>query len=331
MDRHVGLDLVRITEAAALACSRWMGRGDKNGADQAAVTAMRKSFDNVDIRGTVVIGEGERDEAPMLYIGEQVGSGWGPEVDIALDPLECTNSVAYGRPNAMAVIALAARGHFLHAPDTYMEKIAVGPKAAQAIDLARPIEENLEAVAAAKGYHIDDLTVVVLDRPRHEDLIQRIRKTGARIHLIPDGDVSAAIATALDSTGVDVLVGTGGAPEGVLAAAALRCLGGAIQGRLHFRSDEEKARARKMGISDLGRIYRETDLASGDSITFASTGVTDGDMLDGVRFTGNMAETHSMVMRVKTGTVRTIRTQYRNTHSWDGQPPELARAEAARS
>ncbi|HET9939609.1 MAG TPA: class II fructose-bisphosphatase, partial [Candidatus Eisenbacteria bacterium] len=180
MDRHVGLDLVRITESAALACSRWMGRGDKNAADQAAVTAMRRSFDNVDIRGTVVIGEGERDEAPMLYIGEQVGSGWGPEVDIALDPLECTNSVAYGRPNAMAVIALAARGHFLHAPDTYMEKIAVGPKAASAIDLSRPIEENLEAVAAAKGYHLDDLTVVILDRPRHEDLIQKVRKTGAR-------------------------------------------------------------------------------------------------------------------------------------------------------
>ena len=331
MDRHVGLDLVRITESAALACSRWMGRGDKNAADQAAVTAMRRSFDNVDIRGTVVIGEGERDEAPMLYIGEQVGSGWGPEVDIALDPLECTNSVAYGRPNAMAVIALAARGHFLHAPDTYMEKIAVGPKASSAIDLSRPIEENLEAVAAAKGYHLDDLTVVILDRPRHEDLIQKVRKTGARIHLIPDGDVSAAIATSLDSTGVDVLVGVGGAPEGVLAAAALRCLGGAIQGRLLFRSDDEKARAKKMGISDFGRIYRETDLASGDSITFASTGVTDGDMLDGVRFTGNMAETHSMVMRVKTGTVRTIRTQYRNTHSWDGQPPELAKAEAARS
>ena len=331
MDRHVGLDLVRITESAALACSRWMGRGDKNAADQAAVTAMRRSFDNVDIRGTVVIGEGERDEAPMLYIGEQVGSGWGPEVDIALDPLECTNSVAYGRPNAMAVIALAARGHFLHAPDTYMEKIAVGPKAASAIDLSRTIEENLEAVAAAKGYHLEDLTVVILDRPRHEDLIQRVRKTGARIHLIPDGDVSAAIATSLDSTGVDVLVGVGGAPEGVLAAAALRCLGGAIQGRLLFRSDDEKARARKMGISDFGRVYRETDLASGDSITFASTGVTDGDMLDGVRFSGNTAETHSMVMRVKTGTVRTIRTQYRNTHSWDGQPPELTRTEAARS
>ena len=247
MDRHVGLDLVRITEAAALACARWMGRGDKNAADQAAVTAMRKAFDNVDIRGTVVIGEGERDEAPMLYIGEQVGSGWGPEVDIALDPLECTNSVAYGRPNAMSVIALAARGHFLHAPDTYMEKIAVGPAARNAIDLRRPIEQNLEAVAAAKGYHLDDLTVVVLDRPRHEELIQKIRRTGARIHLIPDGDVSAAIATALDSTGVDILVGTGGAPEGVLAAAALRCLGGSIQGRLMFRSDEERGSCEEDG------------------------------------------------------------------------------------
>jgi fructose-1,6-bisphosphatase II len=311
MDRHVGLELVRITEAAALECARWMGRGDKNGADQAAVTAMRKAFDNVDIRGTVVIGEGERDEAPMLYIGEQVGSGWGPEVDIALDPLECTNSVAYGRPNAMSVIALAQRGHFLHAPDTYMEKIAVGPKARDAIDLSRPVEQNLEAVAAAKGYDLDDLTVVVLDRPRHEDLIQRIRKTGARIHLIPDGDVSAAIATALDETGVDVLVGTGGAPEGVLAAAALRCLGGAIQGRLLFRSDEERTRARAMGIQDFDRVYPETELARGDSITFATTGVTDGDMLDGVRFFGDGAETHSMVMRVKTGTIRTIRTRYR--------------------
>ncbi len=330
MDRHVGLDLVRITEAAALACARWMGRGDKNAADQAAVTAMRKAFDNVDIRGTVVIGEGERDEAPMLYIGEQVGSGWGPEVDIALDPLECTNSVAYGRPNAMSVIALAARGHFLHAPDTYMEKIAVGPRAAQAIDLARPIEQNLEAVAAAKGYHLEDLTVVLLDRPRHEDLIHRVRKTGARIHLIPDGDVSAAIATALDATGVDVLVGTGGAPEGVLAAAALRCLGGAIQGRLLFRSDEEKARARTMGVADFDRIYRETDLARGDSIVFAATGVTDGDMLDGVRFSGEGAETHSMVMRVKTRTVRTIETQYHQSHESEAVMPDITRAGTTR-
>jgi fructose-1,6-bisphosphatase II len=324
MDRHVGLDLVRITEAAALACSRWMGRGDSNAADQAAVTAMRRAFDNVDIRGTVVIGEGERDEAPMLFIGEQVGSGWGPEVDIALDPLECTNSVAYGRPNAMAVIALAQRGHFLHAPDTYMEKLAVGPTAAGAIDLARPVEENLEAVAAAKGYRLDELTVVVLDRPRHEELIQRIRKTGARIHLIPDGDVSAAIATALDSTGVDVLAGVGGAPEGVLAAAALRCLGGAIQGRLLFRGDGERDRARGMGIADFDRVYTQTDLARGDSIIFATTGVTDGDMLDGVRFTGDGAETHSMVMRVKTGTVRTIRTKYRFDHA-TGAPMDLSR------
>jgi fructose-1,6-bisphosphatase II len=272
---------------------------------------MRRALGDVDIQGTVVIGEGERDEAPMLYIGEKVGTGRGLEVDIALDPLECTNSVAYGRPNAMSVIALGARGHFLHAPDTYMEKIAVGPAAAQAVDLARPIEENLEAIASAKGYHLDDLTVVVLDRPRHEDLIRRIRRTGARIHLIPDGDVSAAIATSIEETGVDVLMGVGGAPEGVLAAAALRCLGGALQGRLRFRSDEERARARGMGIQDEGRIYSEADLARGDSIVFACTGVTDGDMLKGVRYFANGAETYSMTMRCQTGTVRTMVTHHR--------------------
>ena len=329
MDRHVGLDLIRVTEAAALACARFMGRGDAHGADQAAVTAMRRAFDNVDVRGTVVIGEGERDEAPMLYIGERVGSGYGPEVDIALDPLECTNSVAYGRDNALAVIALAQRGHFLHAPDTYMEKIAVGAKAAGAIDLSRSIEENLEAIAAAKGYGLEDLTVVVLDRPRHEELIRRIRAVGARIHLIPDGDVSAAMATAVESTGVDVLLGVGGAPEGVLAAAALRCLGGAMQGRLRFRNDEERARAGRMGIEDHDRIYTETDLARGDSIIFATTGVTDGDMLDGVRFTGKGAETHSMVMRVATGTVRTLRTSHRFSKP-DGRPVSIEPFEAAR-
>ena len=316
MDRNLGLDLVRVTEAAALACARWMGRGDKNAADQAAVTAMRRVFDIVDIQGTVVIGEGERDEAPMLYIGETVGSGKGPEVDIALDPLECTNSVAYGRPNALSVIALAQRGHLLHAPDTYMEKIAVGPKAAGAIDLNRTVEENLEAVAAAKGYDLEDLTTVVLDRPRHEDLIRRIRLTGARIHLIPDGDVSAAIATAIDSTGVDVLLGVGGAPEGVLAAAALRCLGGAIQGRLILRNDEERGRAKKMGIEDPDRVYSESDLARGNGIVFATTGVTDGDLLPGVHFRAGGAETHSMVMRVQTGTIRTISTQ----HAFDHEP-----------
>ena len=315
MDRHVGLDLVRVTEAAALACARWMGRGDANGADQAAVNAMRRAFDNVDVRGTVVIGEGERDEAPMLYIGERVGSGYGPEVDIALDPLECTNSVAFGRDNALAVIALAHKGHFLHAPDTYMEKIAVGPKAVGAIDLSRTIEENLESIAAAKGYALSDLTVVVLDRPRHEELIHKIRGVGARIHLIHDGDVSAAMATAVESTGVDVLLGVGGAPEGVLAAAALRCLGGSIQGRLKFRSEDERKRAKAMGIEDFDRIYTETDLAAGDSIIFATTGVTDGDMLDGVRFSGSGADTHSMVMRLPTGTVRTLRTSHRFTRS----------------
>jgi fructose-1,6-bisphosphatase II len=329
VDRHVGLDLVRVTEAAALACARFMGRGDGHAADQAAVTAMRRAFDNVDIRGTVVIGEGERDEAPMLYIGERVGSGYGPEVDIALDPLECTNSVAYGRDNALAVIALAQRGHFLHAPDTYMEKIAVGSKAAGAIDLSRSIEENLEAIAAAKGYGLEDLTVVVLDRPRHEELIQRIRKVGSRIHLIPDGDVSAAMATSVESTGVDVLLGTGGAPEGVLAAAALRCLGGAMQGRLLFRSDEERERARKMGITDPDRVYTETDLARGDSIIFATTGVTDGDMLDGVRFSGTGADTHSMVMRAATGTVRILRTSHRFTKP-DGRPVNIEPFEAVR-
>ncbi|HEV8128538.1 MAG TPA: class II fructose-bisphosphatase [Candidatus Eisenbacteria bacterium] len=329
MDRHVGLDLVRVTEAAALACARFMGRGDAHAADQAAVTAMRRAFDNVDIRGTVVIGEGERDEAPMLYIGERVGSGYGPEVDIALDPLECTNSVAYGRDNALAVIALAQRGHFLHAPDTYMEKIAVGAKAAGAIDLSRSVEENLEAIAAAKGYDLEDLTVVVLDRPRHEELIQRIRKVGARIHLIPDGDVSAAMATSVESTGVDVLLGTGGAPEGVLAAAALRCLGGAIQGRLAFRNNEERERAKKMGIADLDRIYSETDLARGDSIIFATTGVTDGDMLDGVRFSGTGADTHSMVMRAATGTVRILRTSHRFEKP-DGRPVSIEPFEAVR-
>jgi fructose-1,6-bisphosphatase II len=314
MDRNLGLDLVRVTEAAALACARWMGRGDKNAADEAAVTAMRRVFDIVEIKGTVVIGEGERDEAPMLYIGEAVGSGTGPEVDIALDPLECTNSVAYGRPNALSVIAMAQRGHLLHAPDTYMEKIAVGPKVAAVIDLNRSVEGNLEEIAKAKGYELEDLTVVVLDRPRHEELIQRIRRTGARIHLIPDGDVSAAIATAIDSTGVDVLIGIGGAPEGVLAAAALRCLGGAIQGRLLFRSDEERARAKKMGIEDPDRVYTERDLARGDWIVFATTGVTDGDLLQGVRFHAHGADTHSMVMRAQTGTIRTISTQHRFEH-----------------
>jgi fructose-1,6-bisphosphatase II len=316
MDKNLALDFVRVTEAAALSAARWMGRGDANGADDAAVQAMRNVFDAVDIDGTVVIGEGERDEAPMLFIGEKVGRG-KMKVDIALDPLECTNAVAYGRHNAMSVLAAAESGNILHAPDTYMEKIAVGPEAADVIDLCDSVEQNLERIAKAKGYDINDLTVVVLERDRHKELISRIRKAGARIHLILDGDVSAAMATALPGTGIDVLLGTGGAPEGVLAAAALRCLGGAIQGRLAFRNNEEEARARAMGIKDINKIFKTEELAKGDNIMLAATGVTDGDLLRGVRYTGSGAYTHSIVMRSRTGTIRFISTEHHFTDEPD--------------
>lgn len=309
MDRNLALELVRVTEAAALASARWMGKGDKNAADQAAVDAMRRAFNSVPIDGTVVIGEGERDEAPMLYIGEEVGSG-GLKVDIALDPLECTNSVAYGRPNALAVIAVGEPGHLLHAPDTYMEKIAVGPKAADAIDLNDPVEDNLKRIARALDYHLEDVTCVILDRERHEDLIGRVRRLGCRIRLISDGDVGGAIAAALPGTGIDVLLGIGAAPEGVLAAAALRCVGGALQGRLKFRNDNERERARKMGITDFDRVYSEKDLAQGNNVMFAATGVSDGDLLNGVRFTGHGAVTQSLVMRSRSGTIRKIETQH---------------------
>lgn len=310
MDKNLAMEFVRVTEAAALACARWMGKGDPNAADDAAVKAMRQVFQSVDIEGVVVIGEGERDEAPMLYIGEKVGKGNGAKVDIALDPLECTNSVAYGRNNALSVLAAGERGNFLHAPDTYMEKIAVGPEAHDAIDLNLSPEENLHRIAEAKGYEIENLTVVILERDRHKDLINRVRKTGARIKLILDGDVSAAMATALPGTGVDVLIGTGGAPEGVLAAAALRCIGGAIHGRLAFRNEQEKERARKMGIKDLNRIFKTEDMARGDNIMLAATGVTEGDMLKGVRYTTTGAYTHSIVMRSKSGTIRFISTEH---------------------
>jgi fructose-1,6-bisphosphatase II len=316
MERNLALEFVRVTEAAALECARHMGKGDPTSADQAAVNAMRKMFNSVDIDGTVVIGEGERDEAPMLYIGERVGTKKPPKVDIALDPLECTNSVACGRPNALSAIAVAESGNFLHAPDTYMEKIAVGPKAKEAIDLRLGPEENLKRIAEILDYHIEDITVVILDRPRHENLIKKIRKAGARIQLIPDGDISAAIATAIPDTGVDVLMGIGGAPEGVIAAAALRCVGGGMQARLVPRNKEEERRAKKMGLKDLGKIFREDELAKGDNIMFAATGVTDGDMLKGVRFFGGGAHTHSIVMRSKSGTIRFIET----THFFDRKP-----------
>ncbi len=310
MDKNLALEFVRVTEAAALASARWMGKGDANAADDAAVKAMRLVFQSVDIDGVVVIGEGERDEAPMLYIGELVGRGNGAEVDIALDPLECTNSVAFGRNNALSVLAAGDRGNFLHAPDTYMEKIAVGPEAREVIDLDLSPEENLHRIAEAKGYDIENLTVVILERDRHKQLIEQVRKTGARIKLILDGDVSAAMATALPGTGVDVLIGTGGAPEGVLAAAALRCIGGAIHGRLAFRNEQEKERAKKMGIDNLERIFKTEDMARGENIMLAATGVTEGDMLKGVRYTTTGAYTHSIVMRSKSGTIRFISTEH---------------------
>lgn len=308
MDRNLALEFVRITEAAAIAAARFMGRGDEKQADQAAVDAMRKAFDSVRINGTVVIGEGERDEAPMLYIGEKVGStaADAPAVDIALDPLEGTTICAKGAYGATSVIAVAEKGNFLHAPDTYMDKIAVGPAAKGLVSLEKTPEENISSVAKALDKSISEVTVVILDRPRHEDLISRVRKTGARVYLIGDGDVSAAIATGWGESGIDLLLGTGGAPEGVISAAAMKCLGGDFQGRLVFRNDEERGRARKMGIQDLDRVYRLEELAKGD-VMFIASGVTDGPLLRGIKFLGgHQAKSHSIVMRSKTGTIRMI-------------------------
>lgn len=310
MDRNLALEVVRVTEAAALAASLLMGRGDEKAADKAAVDAMRNALNSLHIDGTVVIGEGERDEAPMLYIGEKVGGGKGPEVDIALDPLEGTTITAKGGQNALAVVALAEKGGFLNAPDVYMDKIAVGGDVPQDIvDLDAEPLENLKRLAAFKGANISELTVCILDRPRHEELIAKVRDAGARITLIQDGDVSGVIATTEPETGVDIYMGSGGAPEGVLAAAALRCLGGAMQGRLLFRNDDERARARKWGIEDLDRKYDVLDMASGD-VMFAATGVTNGAFLKGVRRFAGGAETHSIVMRSKSGTVRTINAMH---------------------
>jgi fructose-1,6-bisphosphatase II / sedoheptulose-1,7-bisphosphatase len=305
MDRNLALEAVRVTEAAALAASRLMGRGDEKAADQAAVNAMREALNGLDIDGTVVIGEGERDEAPMLYIGEKVGAG-GPEIDIALDPLEGTTLTAKGGPNAMAVIAMAEKDGFLHAPDVYMEKIAVGgglPR--EIVDLDQTPGENLGQLAKAKKKDISDLVVCILDRPRHQEIIEGVREAGARVLLIGDGDVSGVMATSRRDSGVDMYLGIGGAPEGVLAAAALRCIGGQMQGRLVFRNDDERARGRKWGIEDFDQKYGLLELARGD-VMFAATGVTDGSMLQGVRRWSGGASTQSVVMRSKTGTVRTI-------------------------
>ena len=314
MDRNLALEAVRVTEAAALNCAGWTGRGDEKAADQAAVDAMRKAFDALAIDGTVVIGEGERDEAPMLYIGEKVGSG-GPKVDIALDPLEGTTICATGGPNALAVIAMADGGNLLHCPDTYMAKIAVGPAGKGVVDIDKTPTENLNALAEAKRCKVEDLTVIILSRPRHDALIQEVRKAGARIRLIGDGDVSAAIATTKPETGIDLLLGIGGAPEGVLAAAALRCVGGEFQGRLAPRNNEEIERARKMGVGDIKKKFKIDELAAGD-VMFAATGVTDGDYLQGVHFFAGGATTQSVVMRSKTKTVRVINA----THYFEHKP-----------
>jgi fructose-1,6-bisphosphatase class II len=308
VDRNLALEVVRVTEAAALSSARLMGRGDEKAADQAAVDAMRQAFNGLAIDGTIVIGEGERDEAPMLYIGEKVGSH-GPEVDIALDPLEGTTICANGGPNALAVIAIGDKGNFLHSPDTYMDKIAVGPIGRGVVDLDKSPTENLKALAEAKGARVEDLTVIILYRPRHEALIKEVRQAGARIRLISDGDVSAAIATTKPDTGIDLLLGIGGAPEGVLAAAALRCVGGEMQGRLKPRNPEEIERAHAMGIKDIHKKFLIEELAGGE-VMFAATGVTDGDYLEGVHFFPGGATTHSVVMRSKTRTMRFIQTTH---------------------
>lgn len=306
MERSLTMELVRVTEAAALSSARWMGRGKKNEADDAATTAMRNVFDTIPMQGTVVIGEGEMDEAPMLYIGEKLGTGSGPFVDVAVDPLEGTNIVAQGTWNALSVIAISDAKQLLHAPDMYMKKIAVGPEAVGTIDIHRSPRENLEAVAKAKNKPIEDVVAIVLNRPRHDDLIEEIREAGARIKLISDGDVAAAINTAFDDTGVDILFGIGGAPEGVISAVALKCLGGEIQGQLHPTNDVEVERCTKMGISDINKVFHMNDFCPGDDAIFAATGVTDGELLKGVQFKGTKATTQTVVMRAKSGTVRFI-------------------------
>ncbi len=315
-DRNLALELVRVTEAAALAASKLMGRGQKNEADGAAVEAMRRAFDSMAIDGTVVIGEGEMDEAPMLYIGEKVGQG-GPAMDIAVDPLEGTTIVAKGAPNAMAVVAMAERGNFLHAPDIYMDKIAVGcDLPAGVVDLDAPVAENLRNLARAKSCEIADLVVCILERERHARLIAHCREAGARIVLIGDGDVSGVIATAQPDAGVDIYMGSGGAPEGVLSAAALRCVGGQMQGRLLFEDDTQLARARAMGVTDPSYKYAIEEMAKGD-VMFAATGVTTGHMLRGVRRSGSGAVTHSIVMRSKSGTVRYVEAHHNfKTKTW---------------
>ena len=311
MEQLLALEMVRVTEAAAIASARLMGRGDRTEADRAATEAMRAAMDEIEMAGTIVIGEGERDEAPMLYIGEQVGSrgsGAVPEIDIAVDPLEGTNLVATGSSNAITVLAASERGGLVHAPDTYLEKLCVGPLVAGHVDVTVSPTENIGRIAEVLRRKPSDITIVILDRPRHETLIAECRSAGARIKLITDGDLSAAISCAVQGTGVHAVMGIGGAPEGVITAAALRCLGGEIQARFRYRNDEERERGRKMGHGDETRVYRTEELASGNQLVFAATGVTGGDLLQGVRFFGGGARTHSLVMAYQTKTVRFVDT-----------------------
>lgn len=316
MERELTMEFARVTEAAALASARWVGLGDKIAADNAAVEAMRSVFNTIHMDGTVVIGEGEMDEAPMLYIGERVGTGESPQLDVAVDPLEGTNSCANGVSGAIAMVAIAQRGCLLHAPDMYMDKIAVGPAAAGKIHLDASVRENVTNVAKALGKNIKDMSVVILNRPRHEKLIQEVRACGARVFLISDGDVSPAVACAFEDTGVDMMLGVGGAPEGVLAAAALRCMGGEMQGRLWPEDEEDVARAKALGIVDVKKLLTMDDLVSTDDAFFAATGITESHLLQGVTFTSRGALTHTIVIRGKTGTVRFIQAR----HSFDRKP-----------
>jgi fructose-1,6-bisphosphatase II len=325
-DRNLALEVVRITEAAALASARLMGKGDRKAADNVAVEAMRRAFDGIDIRGTVVIGEGERDEAPMLYIGERVGKTGEernevPAIDIAVDPLEGTNLVALGQAGAITVLCASEAGGLTHAPDTYMEKLCVGPPGAGKVDIRLSPTENIGRIAAALGRRVSDITVVILERPRHENLIAEVRAAGARIKLIGDGDLSAAISCAVSGTGVHAVMGIGGAPEGVITAGALRCLGGEIQARFRYRNAEERERGARMGHGDEDRVYMTEDLAPGNSLVFAATGVTSGDLLQGVRFFGGGARTHSLVMAYQTKQVRFVDT----VHMFDRDSPPRVR------
>lgn len=311
MDRNLALEFVRVTEAGAIAAAKWMGRGDGKAADRAAVDKMRERFNFVDFSGQIVIGEGAKDEAPELYIGEKLGTGEGPEIDIAVDPLECTDSVANGVPNAISVIATGSKGSLFHAPDMYMEKIAVGPGAKGVISLNKSVEENVHAVAKALGKHVEDMVVVMLDRPRHDELKKKIRSVGARVRLISDGDVAGAIAPSIFDSGIDMLYNTGASAEAVLAAVAIKCLGGDFQARLVPKNEAQREELKNMGITDIEKILTIEDLAKGENLTFTATGVIDGPLLKGVRYTKHHCITHSVVMRVQTGTVRFLETHHR--------------------